>query len=223
MNYHGPYSSREAEAYDRDREAELLWHVENQYLAELIRRTSAKSVLDVPIGTGRFLDLYRHRHIVGIDLSDAMLKEASNKAARCLENEVVLIKGSVTSIPFPDKSCDLVVCWRLLHLLPPDMLEAAFSELRRVCNGVLCVQVYVQAPPLERLRAKAWRWARRLLLLFRRRKKLTAWSHITAFDHPRAVLDSAAVRGGLGSPDRIDDLGSYEGTRVVAMTWNLHP
>ena len=219
MTSHGAYTAGEARSYDSDREVEPLWHAENAYVAGLFDGRRFDSILDAPVGTGRFFDLYTSRRVVGIDLSDAMLHEAAGKAAAMSLADVTLLNASVTSLPFADSEFDLVLCWRLMHLLPPETLVPAFAELRRVCAGTLCVQVYVKAGLPHRALAWAGRWMRRFALLFSRGRRLTPWSHITAYAHSRDTFRDAADAAGLGAPTRVDDLGAYEGTRVVAMIW----
>jgi ubiquinone/menaquinone biosynthesis C-methylase UbiE len=219
MKEHGAYTPDDARTYDRDREVEPLWHAENAYVADLVKQLGASTVLDVPVGTGRFLPFYAGAQVTGVDLSDAMLSIATARVAADGLRHITLQQGSVTDLPFADRAFQLVVCWRLLHLLPPLVLRAALAEMARVCNGTLCVQVYERAPQLERTTAWAKRWMRRFGLPFAGKSQLTPWSHITAYAHSRADIEAAAAASGLGSPLRRDDLGGYEGTRVVAITW----
>jgi ubiquinone/menaquinone biosynthesis C-methylase UbiE len=221
MKEHGAYTPQEARTYDRDREVEPLWHAENAYVESLVRRLEPISVLDVPVGTGRFLDLYGEARVEGVDLSYAMLAEASTRVAASRHAQVTLRQGSVTSLPFADRSFDLVVCWRLLHLLPPDMLRPALAEMARVCNGQMCVQVYERAPLAQRTFARALRWLRRFRLLFSQQDRLTPWSHITSYAHSREDIQAAALGAGLGKPTQVDALGVYEGTRVFALVWRV--
>src|SRR5690606_23137039 len=124
-----------------------------------------ESILDVPIGTGRFLEYYGTSNVAGLDLSKAMLAEASSRAQALHLPDIDLREGNVTDLPFGDATFDLVVCWRLLHLLPPNMLNLALSEMTRVCCGVLCVQAYERAAWPQRSAARAKRWLRRLGLI----------------------------------------------------------
>ncbi len=221
MKQHGAYTSEEARTYDRDRAAEPLWHAENAYVESLVHRLAPRAVLDVPVGTGRFLHLFGGARVEGLDLSEAMLTEASARVIELGLSDVTLRQGSVTALPFAQHAFDLVVCWRLLHLLPQDVLPAALAELARVCRGHLCVQVYERASFGQRTLARTVRWVRRFRLLFARRTQLTPWSHITAYSHTRADIEGAAIAAGLGPPEQRDDLGGYEGTRVLALSWRV--
>lgn len=222
MKAHGAYTSSEAATYDADRAIEPLWHIENGFVGTLVSTMSdAHSVLDVPVGTGRFLDLYQGKTITGIDLSAAMLEEAGRRTEKLGLPQVNLQQGSITALPFADNQFDLVVSWRMFHLLPPNALAPALSELSRVCCGTLCIQTYERASLPARLLAKARRWQRRTLLIFRGKQQLTPWSHIKAYAHSREAIEQAAFEAGITVPVTRSLLGNYEGTHVMALVWTL--
>lgn len=218
MKTHGAYTKAEAESYEQDRAGERLWTLENQYVADLLGRLPQASVLDAPVGTGRFLAHYAGRKVLGADLSDAMLAIARNRALEVPGLSLTLARASIDRLPSDDRSWDLVLCWRLLHLLSPDELGACFAELARVAKGRVCVQCYVPAGPIEQATAWMWRWARRVGLLFRRRKQLTPWSHIRTYTHTAQAVKAAAAEAGL-QLEREDMIASYEGMRVIAIIW----
>lgn len=80
----------------------------------LLRRARGR-VLEVGIGTGRNLDLYPPGvAITGIDVSDAMLAQARERAGELgLEKSVELIRADVHELPFPDAAFDTVVADRV--------------------------------------------------------------------------------------------------------------
>lgn len=82
-------------------------------------KTSDK-ILDVGCGIGFVSQLYPNFDIVGIDISDEMLKRNPHKWQ----------KASAESIPFPDNHFDFVVCRSLLHHL--DKPEIGLKEMYRV-------------------------------------------------------------------------------------------
>ena len=221
MSESSAYQGREAGSYDRDRAIEPLWHVENAFVGDLLRRNRIESLLDMPVGTGRFFDLYPRCEVVGVDLSEHMLAQAATRAGESAAVSIRLLRASATALPLGDAQFDLVLCWRFLHLLPAEVLPTVFAEMKRVCRGTICVQCYLRSPWHERVAAKARRWARRLRLLFRRERRLSPWSHIRAYDHSLALVLSAAKAAGLAAPDGVSDLGGYEGTRVCALVWTL--
>jgi len=92
----------------------------------------ARSVLDVPCGTGRFTAylLGRDLEYLGGDAAPAMLHEARGKhpAAR-------FAAADLTRLPLRDASVDVALCIRLLHLVRDGELRLAFlRELARVAR-----------------------------------------------------------------------------------------
>lgn len=86
-------------------------------------------VLDAPCGTGRMSAFLVGRgRYVGIDLAPAMLSEARARNAGA-----TYLAGDLTRLPLADRSVDVAVCIRLLHLVRDRDLRVAFlRELARV-------------------------------------------------------------------------------------------
>jgi len=97
-------------------------------LASLGRSTS---VLDVPCGTGRMTTfLSCGRTYLGVDLSQAMLREAASRAP-----DARYAAGDLTRLPLADACVDVAVCVRLMHLVRDPALRIAFlKELARVAR-----------------------------------------------------------------------------------------
>ena len=72
-------------------------------------------MLDVPVGTARFLPLYiqNRMSMTGLDISSDMLDQAKKLRGDSL-NGCQLDIGDVTNLSYADNSFDLVVCFRLL-------------------------------------------------------------------------------------------------------------
>lgn len=101
-------------------------------LAALDSLAPVRSVLDVPCGTGRFTGLFASRGLsyIGMDASLAMLGEARRKHPNARVTQADLAR-----LPLPDKSVDLVLCIRLMHLLRDEALRTAFlREMARVAR-----------------------------------------------------------------------------------------
>jgi SAM-dependent methyltransferase len=97
---------------------------------------AARSVLDMPCGTGRFLPglAAEGRTLVAGDLSLPMLLAAGEASAR-------RVRADATRLPFGDASFDLVLCMRFLFHVPPALQLEVLRELGRVTRGALVVDV----------------------------------------------------------------------------------
>lgn len=132
--YRGP----NAESYESQRAREPKWTAEEVAVSVYLTITDPKSVLDIPVGTGRFLPLYSNRNIraLGMDQSPDMLKQAGLKGT-----DAILSEGNVLHIPMADGAVDVAICVRLLNWLSPDDLLAAIKELRRVSEVAVIVSI----------------------------------------------------------------------------------
>lgn len=147
------YQQALAKQYDARRSHEYKWQRENElvttWLAELLPHDAV--VLDVPIGTGRFMEEYlRHScRVIGVDLSEDMLFEARTKLRRSRKQlanrrtvtKVDLVQADVTRLPLADKSVDVAVCIRLLNLVPISVVRDALKDLARVSQGSIIIGV----------------------------------------------------------------------------------
>lgn len=110
---------------------------------ELIRKiipSDVSSILDAGCGNGVITNaLHPNYDVTGLDLSDAALEYV----------QAPKVKASVTSIPFPDKAFDLVMCNEVLEHLDDNDLSKAISELSR-CAARYCL---ISVPNQEQLAA----------------------------------------------------------------------
>jgi ubiquinone/menaquinone biosynthesis C-methylase UbiE len=123
------YKGKKASDYEARRSGSRKWELENEAF-ESIFPGDAKTVLDAPVGTGRFIPFYLSRGIVvtGIDLSSDMVEIAAEKGPSQLGI------GDIRSLNFQNKSFDVAACIRLTGWLNPTDLRAATSELLRVAH-----------------------------------------------------------------------------------------
>ena len=104
------------------------------------------AALDVCCGTGDFAFALRRvvgpeGRVIGIDISDEMLKVAREKSGR---NQlwVEFVNGDVLELPFGDGEFDACTVGFGIRNVPD--IERAFGEMRRVCrpNGrVICLEI----------------------------------------------------------------------------------
>jgi len=118
-------------------------------------------VLDVGTGRGRFGHWFAERgcQVVGVDLSNEMIEEATRGAAeRQLADTYQAVKASADDLSrFADESFDVVLCMELFDHLPE--LDSALSEMRRVLapDGRLFF-TYVPDESLYGALGNAYRW-----------------------------------------------------------------
>ena len=100
------------------------------------RKNSSIKILDVATGSGRTLKQLRSafpkEKIVGLDLSDSYLKEASRHISDLDGDLIELIKGNAEDLPFEDNSLQAVSCVYLFHELPRTVREIVLKEFFRV-------------------------------------------------------------------------------------------
>ena len=93
---------------------------------------NVSSVLDAGCGDGFIINsLPQELYSVGLDLSTEALKHVIRK--KCL--------GSITNLPFPDSSFDLVMCNDVIEHLPEPLMLQALKELSRVASKYVLITV----------------------------------------------------------------------------------
>jgi ubiquinone/menaquinone biosynthesis C-methylase UbiE len=105
---------------------------------ELIRRHgTGRDILEAGCGTGLLLKEASRvgRSAVGLDLSRGMLARARDRGLR-------VVQGSITHIPLPSESFDLVYSMKVLAHIPP--IELAIREMARLVRpgGHLLFEFY---------------------------------------------------------------------------------
>lgn len=127
-----------------------------QYLGRIDGR-----VLDAGCGTGeKAIRLARFGYrVVGIDYAPVAIDEARDRVVHAGQTAAVrLMRGDLTTLPFPDASFDAVVIWGVLMHVPE--LERAIAELCRVLKPAGKIVVYdAHASSLD---VRLLKWAKRL-------------------------------------------------------------
>lgn len=153
--YQGPVAT----GYDAKRQESPKWHAEHKaieaYLSDL---PAGATVVDVPVGTGRFIPLYEDMKLKwrGFDVSADMLGEAARKVT-IPDLNLCLEQRPVWDLPLADKSVDAVVMCRLTRWLTPAERTAAMRELTRVARDAVIFTARVadhpHAYPYEAIKA----------------------------------------------------------------------
>jgi SAM-dependent methyltransferase len=131
------YYDRFASSYERERHHGYHRLIDELEL-ELVRRYgSGRDVLEAGCGTGLLLREAAGfaRSAVGVDLSRGMLAAARARGLR-------VVQGSLTDVPLPSASVDLVYSMKVLPHVPP--IRDAVAELARVVRpgGHLLLEFY---------------------------------------------------------------------------------
>ena len=146
------YTGETATEYDSRRSGHEKWRREQELMAGVLRRFDREAeVLDVPVGTGRFIELYKASgfRVTGMDVSADMLRECSKNAAAS-GFAVNLVRGSAFALGIGDNSVDVAVCIRFLNWLEYGEFKMVIGELARVSRRYLVLGVRHMVP-LRRL------------------------------------------------------------------------
>jgi SAM-dependent methyltransferase len=101
----------------------------------------ARTVLDLPCGTGRFTEFLCERELsyFGADVAHEMLEVlAGDHPARNLYSRLIRCDGEF--LPFKDNAFDCVISIRLFQLIPQEAKLAILKEMRRVSRQWLIVE-----------------------------------------------------------------------------------
>lgn len=128
------YTGSVATGYDAKRTESPKWAAEQEIIERIIEEFDGGSVLDVPVGTGRFIPAYERNNLnwVGIDLSDDMLHEAAAKVTSNTKPQ--LFVGDVTRLDslLQPKGVDHSIMCRLTRWLTPTQRVFALKQLQAV-------------------------------------------------------------------------------------------
>lgn len=134
------YHGRMAETYETKRKKQQRWDIENDVVAKMLKKLKPKSVLDVPVGTGRFIPVYdklRVRMVIGIDISDSMLALAKQKAKKAKRTIVTLKCKDVRKVK--TIGVDVSVCVRFLDLIDDKAMREVVTKLCKVSRrAIIC-------------------------------------------------------------------------------------
>jgi ubiquinone/menaquinone biosynthesis C-methylase UbiE len=131
------YYDRFAGTYERERHRGYHRLIDELELDLVRRYGTGRDVFEAGCGTGLLLAEATRvaRSAVGLDLSKSMLGPAQQRGLK-------VVQGSLTAVPLPDRSVDLVYSMKVLAHVPP--IREALAELARVVRpgGHLLLEFY---------------------------------------------------------------------------------
>ncbi len=222
MSYFGKtaYKGDIAINYQQDRMVEPIWGKEQQWMSDFLQNVNDNAViLDIPVGSGRFLELYASKklEIFGMDISADMVA-VSQLAQDGIINKNAVVKlsvGDAENLDMADNAVDYIFCFRLFHLIPFVNIKKILKEFHRVSKGPVVIEVFNSSllqkqdvslsSGLKKIKQKLKR------VLFAPKdspaEMPNAWAHITNFSYPHHLLIKAIKSAGFKNIDtqKIDD------------------
>jgi len=131
------YYDRFSETYEDQRHHGYHRMIDELELGLIRRYGAGRDVFEAGCGTGLLLKEAAAvaRTTVGLDLSRGMLQQARGRGLK-------VVQGSITDVPLPSESFDLVYSMKVLAHIPP--IEDALAELSRLVRpgGHLLLEFY---------------------------------------------------------------------------------
>jgi ubiquinone/menaquinone biosynthesis C-methylase UbiE len=134
--YPDSYYGGTAQKYFEERSSNGDWQKEQSIISNFLSKEfEGLTVLDVPFGIGRFVDMYLRNgmQVYGLDISEDMIAASKNHLGDSFNNCKISI-GSAICMPYENDFFDLIVCTRFLQHLRPDTAKIVLSELHRVAK-----------------------------------------------------------------------------------------
>jgi len=140
------YQGETARGYLKKRASNRQWKQEQEVFQRVIGRIPFSStLLDAPIGTGRFLDYYLEadHNVYGLDISKDMLALTS-ELQKGKKNDACLVQADTEFLPICDEAFDYVICARFLNWIPLNIFRDMLSEFQRVTRHGLIFEIRVR-------------------------------------------------------------------------------
>lgn len=144
------YWGATAQGYNAKRYTQPKWWTEDRLLKDFLSdMPPGIIVVDIPVGTGRFIPFYNERGFLvrGYDASPDMLAEAQKEVNG---GHVFLRHGDITAIDLRDNSCDVAVAIRILRYLSEESVVKALKELQRIATQRVIFNARVANHPIAR-------------------------------------------------------------------------
>ena len=154
------YYGEKAKNYLKDRTHQGKWQKEQLIIQELLsKEPDGITVLDVPLGTGRFVDYYLKKNmtVYGLDISKDMLDAAKYILGSSYDKCDIKI-GSADCLPYDDNQFDLIVSCRFFTILSLDMARKVLAEFQRVSKSKAYINIkFKKDTAINNSRWKRWK------------------------------------------------------------------
>jgi ubiquinone/menaquinone biosynthesis C-methylase UbiE len=138
-----------AEGYLQRRENHPTWIWEQSQVQSFVEKHPAGlTVLDVPLGTGRYVPLYVQAgwKVLGCDISKDMVAEAERTLGPDVVRQAEFRVSPAEHLPWPDRSIDVIVSSRFIQWLPElHHVDKVIAEFGRVGKSELFLQLRIPA------------------------------------------------------------------------------
>jgi len=130
------------------------WRAVAQKMKEYFQLSEDCAILDIGCAKGfllhDFKELMPSCTVAGIDVSDYAINYATPSVKPYLK------VANAESLPYPDKSFDLVISINSIHNLPPKRLKKALKEVERVSRRHSYITVDAWRNEIERVNLYKW-------------------------------------------------------------------
>lgn len=141
------YYGDKALNYFEKRKCKKSFIAEQQVFEELLSGMPKDSkVLDIPFGTGRFVEFYlkKNMDIYGLEISGDMINAAKELLGESFESCNVKKGDATQKLPFEDNYFDLIVSFRFLKFFPYYTAKEILKEFHRVTKSKAILRMVVR-------------------------------------------------------------------------------
>jgi len=141
------YYGKAADNYKKNREFDKTFATEQLLMKGLLRNIANNSkVLDVPFGTGRFVDFYLDKKfdIYGLEISRDMISAAKCALGESFAKCTVVEADATQKFPFDDDFFDLVVSFRFLKFFSYNTAKEILQEIHRVTKSDVLLRMVIR-------------------------------------------------------------------------------
>lgn len=142
------YTGARIKDYVSKREQTPQWIKETKIMADLLARFPSKTVVDIPVGTGRFMQFYaKHKNkVIGLDVSPDMLEQARSEAERYKVKAPRIELADIFEVDPARYSADVAVSLRFLNHLERDWVGKAIKSLAALASDTVIASIRTVDP-----------------------------------------------------------------------------